>query len=259
MSVEFEKVGQVALVKIKRPKAMNAIDLDTHLQFSGIWDEINSDDNIHVVILTGEGEKAFCSGADIGTFLPHLRELAIREMDNSDFCGFRTAGAPTPKPIIAAINGLAYAGGLEIALACDIRISVDHAQFALPEPRWGVIAGAGGITRLSRMISTSLATQMILTGEPITAERALKEGLISEIVPEDTLLERALEIANQIIRNAPLAVRTSLQVIRKGQNTGLNSALDLERTAFRRILMSRDFEEGITAFTEKRKPDYNCH
>lgn len=258
MSVTLKKQNQIAIITINRPKSMNAIDLETHLQFGEIWKNINADDEISVVVLTGEGNRAFCSGADIATFLPHLRESASRELDDGDFCGFRPDSAPTQKPVIAAINGLAYAGGLELVLACDIRIAVTNAQFALPEPRWGVIAGAGGVTRLSRMISSSLASYMILTGEPISAERALHEGLISEIVSEDMLLTRAMEIAGQIVTNAPLAIRASLQVIRKGRNCGLNAALELERTAFRRILMSNDFSEGIAAFSEKRTPEYKC-
>lgn len=255
MSVEFEKQGRVAVITINRPQSMNAIDLNTHLAFQEIWPRINQDDDIHVVILTGAANKAFCSGADIGTFLPYLRERALKEVDDGDFCGINR-GSPTTKPIIAAINGLAYAGGLELALACDLRIAVDYAKFALPEPRWGVIAGAGGVTRLSRLIPTALATQMVLTGEPISAQRALAEGLVSELTSAENLLSRALEIAQSIIKNGPLAVRASLQVIRRGADCGLDAALELERTAFRRILLSEDFKEGIAAFTEKREPAY---
>ena len=179
----------------------------------------------------------------------------MKELDDGDFCGINR-GSPTTKPIIAAINGLAYAGGLEIALACDVRIAVEHARFALPEPRWGVIAGAGGVTRLSRVLPTALATQMVLTGEPVSAQRALAEGLVSELTSAENLLPRALEIAHSITKNAPLAVRVSLQVIRRGADCGLDAALELERTAFRRVLLSEDFREGIAAFTEKRVPAY---
>lgn len=255
MSIEFEKQGPVAVITINRPQAMNAIDLNTHLAFQEIWPRINQDDDIQVVVLTGAGSKAFCSGADIGTFLPYLRERAVKELDDGDFCGINR-GSPTTKPIIAAINGLAYAGGLEIALACDLRIAVEHARFALPEPRWGVIAGAGGVTRLSRVLPTALATQMVLTGEPVSAQRALAEGLVSELTSAENLLPRALEIAHSITKNAPLAVRVSLQVIRRGADCGLDAALELERTAFRRVLLSEDFREGIAAFTEKRAPAY---
>ncbi len=255
MSIEFEKQGPVAVITINRPQAMNAIDLNTHLAFQEIWPHINQDDDIQVVVLTGAGSKAFCSGADIGTFLPYLRERAVKELDDGDFCGINR-GSPTTKPIIAAINGLAYAGGLEIALACDVRIAVEHARFALPEPRWGVIAGAGGVTRLSRVLPTALATQMVLTGEPVSAQRALAEGLVSELTSAENLLPRALEIAHSITKNAPLAVRVSLQVIRRGADCGLDAALELERTAFRRVLLSEDFREGIAAFTEKRAPAY---
>jgi len=255
MSIEFEKQGPVAVITINRPQAMNAIDLNTHLAFQEIWPRINQDDDIQVVVLTGAGSKAFCSGADIGTFLPYLRERAVKELDDGDFCGINR-GSPTTKPIIAAINGLAYAGGLEIALACDVRIAGEHARCARPEPRWGVIAGAGGVTRLSRVLPTALATQMVLTGEPVSAQRALAEGLVSELSSAENLLPRALEIAHSITKNAPLAVRVSLQVIRRGADCGLDAALELERTAFRRVLLSEDFREGIAAFTEKRVPAY---
>lgn len=255
MSIIFEKVGHVGLVTINRPQAMNAIDLESHLAFQQVWAKVNADDQVHVVVITGVGGKAFCSGADIGTFLPYLRERAQREVDDGDFCGINRK-PPTTKPIIAAINGLAYAGGLEIALACDIRIAVTHARFALPEPKWGVIAGAGGVTRLARAVPVSLATHMIVTGEPISADRALMEGLVSELVDPEQLMPRAMEIAELIVRNGPLAVRASLQVVRRGADCGLDAALELERTAFRRVLLSEDFKEGIAAFTEKRKPVY---
>ncbi|SUD69774.1 enoyl-CoA hydratase [Pseudomonas putida] len=255
MSIIFEKVGHVGLVTINRPQAMNAIDLESHLAFQQVWAKVNADDQVHVVVITGAGGKAFCSGADIGTFLPYLRERAQREVDDGDFCGINRK-PPTTKPIIAAINGLAYAGGLEIALACDIRIAVTHARFALPEPKWGVIAGAGGVTRLARAVPVSLATHMIVTGEPISADRALMEGLVSELVDPEQLMPRAMEIAELIVRNGPLAVRASLQVVRRGADCGLDAALELERTAFRRVLLSEDFKEGIAAFTEKRTPVY---
>jgi E-phenylitaconyl-CoA hydratase len=255
MAIEFERIGPVGLITINRPHAMNAIDLESHLAFQEIWPRINADHAIHVVVITGAGPKAFCSGADISTFLPYLKARARQELDDGDFCGINRR-SPTTKPIIAAINGLAYAGGLEIAMACDLRIAVDFALFALPEPRWGVIAGAGGVTRLARLVPSALATQMILTGEPITAERAFASGLVSELVGSEQLMPRVMELAEQIVRNGPLAVRASLQVIRRGMDCGLDAALELERTAFRRVLLSEDFEEGIAAFTEKRQPSY---
>jgi len=255
MSIQLEFRDGVACVTLNRPEAMNAVTAEMESQLRAVWPEVNARDDVHAVVVTGAGPKAFCSGADIGTLLPHLKDKARREADGGDFAGI-SREPPTNKPVIAAINGICVAGGLELALACDLRIAEAHAVFGLPEVRWGVIAGGGGITRLSRLIPDAVAMDMLLTARTIDSERALQYGLVSEVVAAGKAFERALEKAEAIARMGPLAVRLTKEVARRGRDMGLYAALELERVAFRRVMMSDDVDEGVRAFTERRAPRY---
>lgn len=255
MTIQFQISDGVAHITLDRPQAMNAITREMDLQLRAIWPEVAARSDIHAVVLTGAGEKAFCSGADIGTLLPDLKAKAQHETDVGDFCGM-SREPPTMKPIIAAINGICVAGGLELALACDLRICEEHAVFGLPEVRWGVIAGAGGVTRLSRLLPDAVAMDMLLTARTIDAQQALQYGLVSEVVPQGKALERALEKAATIGRMGPLAVRLSKEVARRGRDMGLYAALALERVAFHRVMLSEDVDEGVAAFTQRRQPQY---
>lgn len=255
MSIQFEVRSGVACVTLDRPDALNAMTAEMDAQLRAIWPEVNKRSDIHAVVLSGAGGKAFCTGADISTLLPHLREKARREEDAGDFAGI-SREPPTTKPVIAAINGVCVAGGLEIALACDLRIAEEHATFALPEVRWGVIAGAGGIARLSRLLPDALAMDMLLTARSIDAAQAIQYGLVSEVVPQGKALERAMEKADIIGHMGPLAVRLTKEVARRGRDMGLYAALELERIAFRRVMLSEDVNEGVAAFVERRKPRY---
>jgi enoyl-CoA hydratase/carnithine racemase len=256
MAIKLDFQGNVALVTLNRPEAMNAMTKEMDLQLRAVWPEVNSRREILSVVITGAGEKAFCAGADIGTLLPHLREAARQEADQGDFAGM-SREPPTNKPLIAAINGICVAGGLEIALACDIRIAEEHAVFGLPEVRWGVIAGAGGVTRLARLIPDAVAMDMMLTAQSIDSTRAFQVGLVSEVVPRGKALERALAKAEAIGRMGPLAVRLTKEVARRGQDMGLYAALELERMAFRRVMLSDDANEGVAAFVDRRIPAYS--
>lgn len=256
MSIQLEIHAGVACVTINSPQAMNAMTQEMDAQLRAIWPEVNARSDVHAVILTGAGSKAFCAGADIGTLLPYLQEKARHEDDSGDFAGM-SREPPTHKPIIAAINGICVAGGLELALACDLRIAEEHSVFALPEVRWGVIAGGGGITRLSRLIPDAVAMDMLLTAQSIDAARALQVGLVSEVVAAGKALERAMAKAEAIGRMGPLAVRLTKEVARRGRDMGLYAALEFERVAFRRIMMSEDVNEGVAAFVERRTPRYS--
>ncbi|MBK8107418.1 MAG: enoyl-CoA hydratase/isomerase family protein [Betaproteobacteria bacterium] len=256
MSIQLEIHDGVACVTLNRPEAMNAMTQQMDAQLRDIWPEVNARSDVHAVILTGAGAKAFCSGADIGTLLPYLQERARSEDDGGDFAGM-SREPPTHKPIIAAINGICVAGGLELALACDLRIAEEHSVFALPEVRWGVIAGAGGITRLSRLIPDAVAMDMLLTAQSIDAARALQVGLVSELVPAGKALERAMAKAEAIGRMGPLSVRLTKEVARRGRDMGLYAALEFERVAFRRVMMSEDVNEGVAAFVGRRTPRYS--
>lgn len=255
MSIRFEINEGVACITIDRPDSMNAMTREMDAQLRAVWPEVNQRSEVHAVVITGAGPKAFCSGADIGTLLPHLKDKALREDDGGDFGGI-SREPPTYKPIIAAINGICVAGGLEIALACDLRVAEEHAVFGLPEVRWGVIAGGGGITRLSRLIPDAVAMDMLLTAQTIDAARALQCGLVSDVVPRGESLQRALDKAAAIGRMGPLAVRLTKEVARRGRDMGMYGALELERVAFRRVMLSDDVREGVSAFVERRKPQY---
>ena len=255
MSIRFETIGRVGLITIDRPKAKNAINPEMDEAFRALWPTINGMKEVDAVILTGAGEESFCAGGDLVTFLPALRDRSLNETDDGDFCGM-TRQSPTTKPLIAAINGYALAGGLELALACDIRIASTNASFGIPEVRWGVLAGAGGVTKLSRTIPQSLAMEKIATGRTIDAQRALQVGLVSSVVPQKSLMAAAIELAERIVANSPVAVRASIQVARQTVGMELSGALATERMALRRVLLSNDFLEGIAAFAEKRKPQF---
>ena len=255
MSIEFEVVGSTARITLNRPGAMNAVTREMDAQLRAVWSEVNARREVCAVVITGAGPKAFCTGADIGTLLPYLTENARTESDTGEFAGL-SREPPTNKPILAAINGMCLAGGLELALACDLRIAEDHAVFGLPEVRRGVMAGAGGVTRLARLIPDAVAMDMLLTGGTIDARRAYEVGLVSELVPAGKALERAMEKAETIGRTAPVAVRVTKQVARRGRDMGLYAALEYERIAFRRVMLSDDAVEGIASFVEKRAPKY---
>lgn len=250
-----DRFDRVALVTIRRPRVLNAIDWKTHLAFHDTWRTLASDRSVRAVVLTGEGAKAFCVGAEIQTFLPRLAQNLDEGTDTGDFCGL-TREAPLSVPIVAAINGAALGGGLELALACDVRIASRTATFGLPEVRWSVIAGAGGVSRLVRLVPAAVATDMILGGEPISAERAHQVGLVSRLADPETLIEDALALASRIARNGPEAVRQSICLTRRATEDSLSSALIAERRALHAVMRTRDFRTGIAAFLERRTPEY---
>ena len=212
----LEKRSGIAWITIHRPHAMNAIDPPTHARFWEIWAEFDNDDALQVAIVTGEGDEAFCAGADLKAFIPPLAgasPLMPRDKVRDGFCGITRGQHRIYKPILAAVNGWALAGGLELALACDIRIASENAKFGSFEVRRGYHHGDGGIARLVNVCGVGLAMEMLLTGEPIDAQRALAAGLVSRVVPRGDLLKEAERVAVQIMRNDPWAVRSAKQTI----------------------------------------------
>jgi enoyl-CoA hydratase/carnithine racemase len=214
--VLYEKRDRIARVTINRPEARNAIDPETHELLCSTWADFRDDDAVDVAILTGTGE-AFCAGADLKTYIPPIVESAdparIREIVELGFGGITRGMHRIPKPIIAAVNGWALAGGLETALACDIRIASERAMFGSFEARRGYHHGDGGIVRLVNTCGSGVALQMLLTAEPIDAQRALQCNLVAQVVPHDRLLEEAEVCARQILRNSQRAVRSAKQTI----------------------------------------------
>ncbi len=244
-----ETRGPVAWVSIDRPAKLNAIDPETHEALAAIWPELEADDEVRAIVLTGAGDRSFCAGADIGTFLPYLASAIEAGKDPQHFCGLtnRRLG----KPLIAAINGDAMGGGLELALAADIRIASDRARFALPEVRIGAMAGAGGVTRLRRMIPPAVAEHMILTGEPISAARACEIGLVSEIVPAADLAVRVSQIAHRIAAMPPQTIRACRELA-DDDHLPIDAALENERAAFRTLMHSQVLRDNLARFSQER-------
>ena len=242
---------------IDRPEAMNALDALANGELGRIWQRFRDDPALHVAILTGSGDKAFCAGADLKTLIPAYHKEAVRGGDVGwDFGGGLARGLEIEKPIIAAVNGHCLAGGLEMALACDIRICAPNATFALSEVKWAIIPGAGGTQRLPRSVPLGMALEMILSGDPIDAVEALRVGLVNRILPQERLMPSARDLAERIASRGPLAVRAAKQAVFGGLSSGLASGMELERRLFREVAASDDASEGPRAFAEKRKPRY---
>lgn len=251
-TIIYEKKDAVALLTINREKQLNSISAQVSREMQMAWEDFRDDPELRVAILTGIGEKAFSTGMDLVATATGENQFSGRA---APFGGF-TKRMPIFKPIIAAINGYCLAGGLELALACDIRIAVPDARFGLPEVRWAIMPGAGGTQRLPRAIPLAWANYMILTGEQMDAETALRVGLISHIVPREQLLDKAFEIAGIICERGPLAVKTAKEAIIRGQDMPLDHGLAYEDVLLARLMDTEDAKEGPRAFTEKRKPVY---
>ena len=244
---------RVAIVTLNRPEAMNSIDPESNEQLLAIWDEVSSDEGIRVLVLTGTGERAFCTGADLKKTMPPA-DSAARQVFRAGTRHSNFGTLQTDKPVIAAINGYALGGGLELALLADIRICSDNAQFGLPEVRVGSIPGAGGTQRLIRAVGQSDAMWMLLTGERIDANEALRIGLVSKVVPFSALQETAINLARAMAVNAPLAMTAAKRLAMTGRELPLAGGLELERQAFGVLRDSEDRLEGRRAFADKRAP-----
>lgn len=255
MSVLIDVVDHVATITLNRPEAMNSIDPEMRAELDETWRRIHTDDAIRVAVLTGAGEKAFCTGSDLKKTMPPKESFASTTFGQAK-SDHLLAGLTTDKPLICAINGFAMGGGLELALACDIRIAADNAQFALSEVRIGSIPGAGGTQRLPRAVGGSNAMLMLLTGDRVDAAEALRIGLVSKVVPQAELLATATAIAQRIAQNAPLAVRAVKRLVQQGMDMPLPVAIDTERYVFGLMRDTEDRIEGRRAFQEKRAPNY---
>lgn len=260
MTIRFECEGAIALLTIDRPEVHNALDFDTSDALVDAWIRFRDDDHLRVAILTGAGERAFCSGADlrgVGDFYKNLTSAQrLRRSEQVPGLGGITKNLTIDKPIIAAVNGHCLAGGLELALACDLRIASENASFGLPEVTRGIIPGAGGTQRLPRLVGPERALDLIMTGRRIDAEEAMRIGLISRVVPQSELREEALGIARAIAENGPLAVRAAKAAVWRGLDVPLEAGLRLEQLLAEPVRQSEDAQEGPRAFLEKRKPEF---
>ena len=250
-AVTLERLpDHVALVTLNRPEARNAVNGDVAQGLEAAIDATEADDDVWLVILTGSGDAAFCAGADLKA-VSSGQGQGLRT-ERGGFAGF--VHATRRKPWIAAINGPALAGGCEIALACELRVAVPTARFGLPEVKRGLVASAGGLYRLPRALPQALALEMILTGEPISAERALQLGLVNALAEPAGLLAAAQALAARITVNAPVAVRESLAVAKQALDLDDAGLRSLSGQAQQAVMASEDYREGPLAFIEKRAP-----
>jgi enoyl-CoA hydratase/carnithine racemase len=249
-TVLYEKKGAIAYVTVNRPKVLNALSRQTWADLKTAFEEAQDDAEVHGVILTGAGEKAFIAGADIG----ELAHLTAVEAERSSSFGQAVLNLieNLGKPVIAAINGFALGGGCETAMACTIRIAVENAKFGQPEVKLGLLPGGGGTQRLPRLIGKGRALQLILSAQVIDATEAHRIGLLNEIVPAADLISRAEAILKQIFANAPIAVKYSLEAVNKGLDASLAEGLSLEASFFGICAATEDKKEGTSAFLEKR-------
>ncbi len=258
MSIRSERNGAVLTVTIDRPDARNALSLAMSETLIEQWREFRDDNDLRAAILTGAGDKVFCAGADIkeiSGFYARMTPLQRRERgEREPGLGGITRNLELGKPVIAAINGHCLAGGLEIAMSCDLRVAVESANFGLPEVTRGIIPGAGGTQRLPRLIPAGMALEMLMTGEPIDAQTALRLGLVNRVVARPALMDSAMELAQRIARNAPLAVQAARHAALKGRHLSLEEGLRLEQFYAEPARQSEDAKEGIQAFVEKRDP-----
>ncbi len=251
MVVEYEKEGSIAIFTINRPEANNALNMTAVRELNKMMIEFHGTSEVLVGIVTGTGEKAFSAGADIKDTLPFLKDH--RGVPRA-FPALPMRGLEIRKPLIAAINGLALGGGLELALVCDIRIASENARFGFPEVTLGLIPGWGGTQRLPRIMPLGKAAELILMGRMIDAREAFRTGLVNKVVSQEELMPTAKEWAEIICQNAPLALEAAKEAMLRGSSISLEEGLELENSLERYLLGTEDFTEGISAFQEKRKP-----
>jgi enoyl-CoA hydratase/carnithine racemase len=255
MAIDYAKEGRIATFTINRPEAMNAMNMEGIRELLEAMTDFRDDPELWVGIITGAGERAFCGGADIKDTLSFMKEHRGKE---GAFPPTIMRGFELWKPLIAAINGLAVGGGLEIAMACDIRIASETARLGTPEVTLGLMPGWGGTQRLPRMVPWCKAAEILLTGRVIDAQEAYRIGLVNKVVPQAEVMTTAKEWAQAICQAAPLAVRAAKEAMVKGYSLSLEDGLRLENSLIDYLLGTEDFTEGTTAFVEKRKPNYKA-
>ncbi|MBW1788743.1 MAG: enoyl-CoA hydratase/isomerase family protein [Deltaproteobacteria bacterium] len=246
---------KVAVATMNNPPA-NALSPTLRDEFMDKLKMLAENDDVWVVIITAAGEKFFAAGADIPTLLDLDEESGLARVRTSR--AFYSGIAAMEKPVIAAINGMCFGGGCEMALACDIRVAADHAKLGLPEVNLGLIPGAGGTQRLPRAVGPGWGNYLLFTGDAISAAKAYEIGLVQEVVPAAELLDTALAIAGRINKKGPLAVRAAKRAASRGMQETLEKGLDIENQAFGFVCGTQDKNEGVTAFLEKRKPNFQC-
>jgi len=253
-NLKYKFKDGVAIVTVNRPEVLNALNNRTILDLMAVFSKIKIESKVKVAILTGSGEKAFVAGADI-------KELAnYNSISGRDFSvqGHQILSfiEDLGKPVIAAINGFALGGGLEVSMACTIRIASENAQFGQPEVGLGLIPGLGGTQRLARLVGKGKAMEILLTGDMITSEEALRIGLINKVVPQKTLISEAEAMAQRIMKNGPMAVKYTMDAVHRGLEMSLSEGILYEANLFGLVCSTDDMKEGTKAFLEKREAKF---
>ena len=252
--IQFSWDGDLAIVTVDRQDKLNALNQEVFRELGEAFDSLRYDDDVHGVIVTGGGEKAFVAGADIAE-LARMNAVSGVEVSRTGQGIFR-AIERFPKPVLAAVGGYALGGGCELAMACHLRIASENARFGLPEVTLGVIPGYGGTVRLARLVGLGRAVEMALTGEMVDAEAALAMGLVTAVVPRSDLMDRAKQTLRKVTKNGPLAVRMVLESIYRSLDATLPEATAVESTLFGLLASTEDMKEGMSAFLEKRKAEF---
>jgi len=250
----YEKSEGVATITLNRPEALNAFNKEVVAEILLALEDVKNDENARVVVLTGAGEKAFSAGADIKAMIG-MNALKARELS---LMGEKLCAAleSLEKPVIAAINGYAFGGGMEVSMACDIRIASENALMGQTEINIGLIPGWGGTQRLTRLVGVGKTKELVFTGRRIDAKTAEQLGIVNMLVPSEKFKEAVRQFALDLASKAPVALKVAKALISKGADIGLESALALEREGFGVVASTEDLQEGVRAFTEKRKPTF---
>jgi len=253
-NIEKKVKGGIVTITINRPKVFNALNYDTLKELLACFTDIGKSKDIHAVIITGSGEKAFIAGADIS----FMGELDAHEAREFGILGHEVMDVieNLPQPVIAAVNGFALGGGCELALACDIRLASEKAQFGQPEVNLGVLPGFGSTQRLPRLVGKGHATELLFSGKMISAEEACRIGLVNRVIGEGKLLEECTILAEMIVAKAPVAVRLCKEAVNNGLEMDLARGCSYEANLFGLCFVSKDQKEGMKAFLEKRAPQF---
>lgn len=253
MAINYEKKGQIAIVTMNRPEAMNCLNLEDMKELGRVWLDFKADENLRVAILTGAGEKSFSAGADLVSLVP---QFTSGEMHLTAINPTFLKGVECFKPVVAAVNGLCLAAGTEILQYTDIRVAVEEAWFSVSEVVWGLFPAGGSSVNLPRQIPYCWAMELLLIGDKISAEQALKIGLINRVVPRAKLMSTAMDFAERLAANSPVAVRAIKESALRSFDLPIPHAYYLETYLASQVFASEDAKEGAMAFKEKRKPNF---
>ncbi len=258
--IRYEIHGRVRLITIDRAAKMNSLDFEANDRLAEVWRKFDADDEAYVAVVTGAGDKAFCAGADLKTYTMNFAQRPAPEFrkkyTNGPGFGGITRNMEVFKPIVAAVNGFAISGGFELSLACDLRFCSPNAEFALQDAKWGFHACDGGLIRLPQIVGLGNAMEIILSGERIDAEHALRIGLVNRIWPQAELLARSMDYAQMLAKRSPLSHRFAKEVMKRAIGMPMDEALRLESRSFYDVGFTEDLAEGTTSFRERRDADF---